>query len=67
MTETFGPQESRDPLAAAAACSMTQQREPSTGIVPRGLPGTTLGHPSPTGGTPDQDRETMPPPPPRPP
>ena len=53
MTETSGPQESGDPL--------TEQREPSTGNVPRGHPGTAPGHPSPTGATPDQDRETMPP------
>ena len=66
MTETSGPQESGDSLPTAAACSMPQQRAPSTGNVPRGHPGTAPGHPSPTGATPDQDRETMPPPPPRP-
>ena len=67
MTETSGPQESDDPLPAASTCSMPQQQEPSTGYVPGGHPGTTPGHPSPTGATPDQDRETMPPPAPRPP
>ena len=67
MTETSGPQESSDVLPDAATCSMPQQREPFTGYVPGGHPGTTPGHPSTTGATPDQDRETMPPPPPRPP
>ena len=66
MTETSEPQESDDPLPAAATCLMPQQREPSTGYVPGGHPGTTPGHHSPTSATPDQDRETMPPPPPRP-
>ena len=46
---------------------MPQQREPSTGYVPGGHPRTTPGHPLPTGATPDQDGETMPPPPLRPP
>ena len=67
MTETSGPQKSGDSPPTAATCSMPQQREPSTGNVPGGHPGTTPGHPSATGATPDQDRETMPPPPPRPP
>ena len=67
MTETSGPQESGDPLPAAATRSMPQQREPSTGYVPGGHPGTTRGHPSLTGATPDQDRKNMPPRPPRPP
>ena len=67
LTETSGRQESDDPLAAAATCSMPHQRKPSTGYVRGGHPGTTPGHPSPTGATPDQDRETMPPPTPRPP
>ena len=67
MTETSGPQESGDPLSAAAACSMPQQREPSMGNVPGGHPGTAPRHPSLTGATPDQDRETMPRPPPQPP
>ena len=67
MTETSDPQESDDPVPAAATCSMPQQREPSTGYVPGGHPGTTPGHSSPTSATPDQDRETMPHPPPRPP
>ena len=35
--------------------------------MPWGHPGTTPGHPSPTSATPDHDRETMPPHPPRPP
>ena len=45
---------------------MSPQQEPSTGSVPEGHSDTALGHPFPTGTTPDQDRETMPPPPPRP-
>ena len=56
MTETTDPQESDDPLPATTTCWMTQQREPSTGYVPGGQPGTTPGHPSPTSATPDQDR-----------
>ena len=67
MIQTSGSQESVDPMPATAACSMPQQREPSTGNVPGGHPGTAPGHPSPAGATPDQDRETMPPPAPRPP
>ena len=67
MTETSDPQESRDQLPAAATCSMPQQREPSTGYVPGRHPGGNPAHPSPTSATPDQDRETMPPPAPRPP
>ena len=66
MTETAGPQESDDSLPTAAAGSMPQQRGPSSGNVPGGQPGTTPGHPSPAGARPDQDRETMPPPAPRP-
>ena len=66
MTESCCPQIC-DSLPTAAACSMPQQREPSTGKEPGGHPDTALGHPSPTGATPDQDRETMPLPPPRPP
>ena len=62
MTETSGPQESNDPLPAAATCSVPMQREPSPGYVPGGHPGTTPGHPSPTSATPDQDSETMSPP-----
>ena len=61
MTDTSGPQKSGDSLPTAAARLMPQQSEPSTGNVPRGHPGTTPGHPSPTGVTPDQNRETMPP------
>ena len=67
MTNTSGPQESGYSLPTAAACSMPQQREPSTGNVPGGHPGTSPGHPSPACATPDHDRETMPPPTPRPP
>ena len=67
MTETSDPQESDDPLPTTTTCSMPQQQEPSTGYVPWGDPGTTLGHPSPTSATPNQDRETIPHPPPRPP
>ena len=67
MTETSGPQKSGDSLPTAAARSMPQQRELSTGNVPERHPGTTPGQPSPTGTTPDHDWETMPPPSPRPP
>ena len=67
MTENSGPQESGDSLPIAVACSMPQQREPSTRNVPGGHPGTIPGHRSPAGATPDQDRETMPPSHPRPP
>ena len=66
-TETSIIQTTADSLPTAAACSMPEQREPSTGNVPGRHPGTTQGHPSTTGATPDQDQETMPPPPPRPP
>ena len=62
MTETSDPQESDDPLPATATCSMPEQREPCTGYVPGGHPGTTAGHPSLTRATPDQDWETMLPP-----
>ena len=65
MTETPGPQESADPLPAATICSVPQQRGPSTEYVPGGHPGTTSRHPSPTSATLDQNRVTMPPPPPR--
>ena len=61
MTETSGPQESADQLPAATTCSVPQQQEPSTEGVPRGHPGTTSGHPSPTNAALDQDRVTMPP------
>ena len=64
MTQTAGPQKSDDSPPTAAFCSMPQQLEPSMGNAPEG---TTRGHPSPTGTTLDQDRETMRPPPPRPP
>ena len=67
MIETSGPQESADPLPAARTCSVPQQQEPSTEYVPRGHPGTTSRHPSPTNAALDQDGVTMPPPPPRPP
>ena len=62
MTGTSGPKDSGDSLPTAEACSMPQQQEPSMGNVPRGLPGTAQGQPSPTGATPDQDREAVPPP-----
>ena len=64
MTGTSGPQESADPLPAAAACSMPQQREPFTGNMPGRNPGTAPVPPSPTGTTPDKAQKTMPPPPP---
>ena len=67
MTRICDPQESDDPLPAATTCSMPEQRQPSTGYVPGGHPGTTPGHTSPTSATTDQDRETMPPPARRPP
>ena len=44
MTETSCPQESDNRLPPATACSMPQQPEPSTGYVPGGHPGTTIGH-----------------------
>ena len=65
MTETSGPQKSGDSPPTAASCSIPQKREPSTGNVPGGHLGTSPGHPSPTGTTQDQDRETMPPPTPQ--
>ena len=67
MTETSDPQESGDPLQAATTCSAPKQQEPSTKYAPRGHPGATSWHPSPTSATLDQDRMTMPPPAPRPP
>ena len=67
MTEASGPQKSSGSPPTAASCPMSPQQEPSTGNVPGGQLDTTPGHPSPTGTTPDQDRETMPPPTPRPP
>ena len=66
MTEASGPQKSSGSPATAASCQMSPQQEPSTGNVPEGHLDTTPGHPSPTGTTPDQDRETMAPLPPRP-
>ena len=67
MTETSDPQESDDPLPANTTRSMPRQREPSTGSVPGGHPGTAPGHPSQTSATPDRHRWTMPLPAPRPP
>ena len=67
MTEASGTQESGGPPPTTASHPMSPQKEPSTGSVPEGHPDTDPGHPSPTGNTPDQDRETMPPPPARPP
>ena len=67
MTGTSDPQESSDSPPNAASCLMPQRPEPSTGNVPEGHLGTTPGQPSPTGTTLDQDQETMPSPPPRPP
>ena len=64
VTETSGPQESDDPLPAATTCLVPRQQEPSTEYVPGGHPGTTSRQPSPTRATLDQDRVTMPPPPP---
>ena len=65
MTETSGSQKFGGSPPTAASCSMPQQQEHSTGNRPEGHLGTIRGHPSPTGTTPDQDREIMPPPPPR--
>ena len=62
LTETSGPQEYGNQQPAAAACLMPQQQEPPTGYVPEGHPGKKPGHACPTGATPDQNRETMPPP-----
>ena len=67
MTEASGPQESDGPPPTTASRPVPPQQEPCTGSVPEGHLDTTPGHPSPTGTTPDQDRETTPPPPPRPP
>ena len=67
MTEASGPQKSTGSPPTATSCPMSPQQEPSTESVPEGHPGTTPRHPSLTGTTPDQDRETMPPPRPRPP
>ena len=67
MTAISGLQKSGDSPPTAASCAMPQQREPSTGNVPGGHLDTTPGHPSPTGTTLHEDRETMPPPAPRPP
>ena len=66
MIETCGPQESAGQLPAATTCSVPVQQVPSTEYVPGGHPGTTSRHPSPTSAALDQDRVTMPPPPPRP-
>ena len=66
-TEASRPQESSGPPPTSASRPISPQQEPSTGIVPEGHPDTTPGHPSPTGTTPDHDREAMPPRPPRPP
>ena len=65
MKEPSGPQESGSPPPTTAPHLMSPQQEPSTGSVPEGHPDTAPGHSSPTGTTPDQDRETMPPSPPR--
>ena len=67
MTETSDPQESERSTARGPTSSMPQQREPSTGYLPGGHPGTTQRHSTPTSATPDQDQVTMPPPAPRPP
>ena len=67
MTEASGPQRSSASQPTAASCSMSAQQQPSSGNVPEGHLGTTQGHPSPTGTTPDQDQRTMPLPAPRPP
>ena len=65
MTGTAGPQESDGLLPTATTCSVPQQQEPSTEYVPERHPGTTSRHHSPTSAALDQDRVTMPPPPPR--
>ena len=67
MKQASSHQESGCPLPTTASCPMSPQQEPSTGSVPEGHPDAAPGHPSPTGTTPDRDRETMPPAPPRPP
>ena len=66
MTEASGPQESGGPRPTTVSHPMSPQQEPSTGSVPEEHPDTTAGHPCPNGGTPDGDKETMPPPPSRP-
>ena len=65
MTDAPGPQESGGPPPATVSRPMPPQQEPSTGSVPEGHPDTAPGHPSRTITTPDQDRETMAPLPPR--
>ena len=62
MTEASDPQESGCPPPTTASRLMSPQQEPSTGGVPEGRPDPAPGRPSPTGTTPDQDQETMPPP-----
>ena len=65
MTGTASPQESDGLLPTATTRSVPQQQEPSTEYVPEGHPGTTSRYSSPTSAALDQDRVTMPPPPPR--
>ena len=64
MTGTSGAQESAGPLPTATTCSVPQEMEPPTEYVPGGHPDTTSRHTSPTSAALDQDRVTMPPPPP---
>ena len=61
MTEASGPQKSSGSPPTAASCQMSLHQEPSTGNVPEGHLDATPRHPSPSGTTPDQDQETMPP------
>ena len=67
MAEASGPQKSSSSPPTTASCSMSPGEQPSRGNVPEGHLDTSPGHPCPTGTTPDQDRETMPPTAPRPP
>ena len=66
MTEASGPQESDGPPPTTASRLMSPQQKSSTERVPEGHLDTAAGHPFPAGTTPDQDQETMTPPPPRP-
>ena len=60
MTELSGSQECGGRPPTTASLLMSPQQEPSTGSVPEAHCDTAPGHPSPTGTTSDQDRETMP-------
>ena len=67
MTEASGPQEFEGPPLTTASHPMSPQQEPSTESVPEGDLDTAPWDPSSTGTSPDQDWETTPPQPLRPP